>query len=170
MPYFHVHLSVDNLATNIEFYSRLFGAQAHKIKSDYAKWLIEDLRLIFAISSRGDRPGLNHFGVQALSDEDLAVLRTRAISANEGTFVDEADARCCYAKSDKHWVSDPQGIPWEHFYTRGDIEEFGDSVDVVAAADDEHPCCVPSPAQNEAAEGAVCCANSPEVLLDRECC
>ncbi|AWB32750.1 ArsI/CadI family heavy metal resistance metalloenzyme [Orrella marina] len=123
MKRFHVHLHVDDLSRNIDFYSTLFATQPARVESDYAKWMLDDPPVNFAISTRGSAPGIDHLGVQTDDTEELDTLRMRAQSADM-TLLDEGTTTCCYARSHKHWVTDPQGIAWEHFKTLGDIPVF----------------------------------------------
>ena len=125
MNRFHVHISVDDLAQNIRFYSAMFGAPPTVEKPDYAKWMLEDPRVNFAISSRGGAAGLNPLGFQVEAEDELQTLRQR-VDAAEIAARDEVGASCCYAKSDKYWVQDPQGIAWETFHTLGEIPVFGE--------------------------------------------
>jgi len=125
MKRFHVHVSVDDVAANVRFYSIIFGAEPTVRKHDYAKWMLEDPKLNFAISRRGRAAGVNHLGIQVDSDEELGELRRRVASA-EVALLDQKDASCCYAKSNKYWVMDPQGVPWETYHTMGAIETFGE--------------------------------------------
>ncbi len=117
MKRFHVHLVVRDLAASIAFYERLFGCAPSRRERDYAKWMLEDPRLNFAISDHGERAGLSHLGLQVETPGELAQLRALAESAAPGAVRDEGRVSCCYAQSDKHWASDPQGIAWEHFLT-----------------------------------------------------
>jgi hypothetical protein len=135
MKRFHVHLHVDDLARSIGFYSTLFAAEPTRVEADYAKWMLDDPRINFAISTRGSRPGIDHLGFQADDPRELAELRARAQAADQA-LVDEGETSCCYARSDKHWVTDPQGIAWEHFQSLGSIPVFHER----AAA-----CCAPAP-------------------------
>ena len=121
MKRFHVHLSVPDLAASIRFYSGMFGFAPTVEKDDYAKWMLDEPRVNFAISKRGARTGLNHLGLQADSADELAEIRGRFDAAERGAVVDETGAHCCYAVSDKHWVRDPQGIAWEAFHSLGTI-------------------------------------------------
>lgn len=125
MKRFHVHLSVTDLDRSIGFYSRLFSAEPSVVKTDYAKWMLEDPRINFAISTRAGKAGVNHLGFQVETDQELTSLREQAIQADL-TAVEDRGAACCYAKSDKHWIEDPQGIAWETFHTLGDIPVFGE--------------------------------------------
>ncbi len=124
MKRFHVHVHVTDLAQNIAFYSKMFGAQPARVEADYAKWMLDDPAVNFAISTRGHgHTGIDHLGLQVDNDADLAVLKARAQDADLA-LIDEGATTCCYAKSDKHWVIDPQGLPWEHFQTLGSIPVF----------------------------------------------
>lgn len=139
MKRMHIHVSVDDLAKNIEFYSALFGTQPSVVHADYAKWMLEDPRVNFAISDRGAKPGVDHLGIQAESENELAELAARLDAASLPTR-SEPGAQCCYASGDKHWTVDPQGIAWESFHTLASIPTFG-----------SHPvadraCCAPQPA------------------------
>jgi catechol 2,3-dioxygenase-like lactoylglutathione lyase family enzyme len=134
MKRFHVHLGVPDLAASIRFYTGLFGVAPSVEKHDYAKWMLEDPRVNFAISHRGGAPGLNHLGMQAESADELAGIRTQFETADAGTTVAEPGSRCCYVKSDKHWVTDPQGVAWEAFHTLETIPLFGGEPDVMPAA------------------------------------
>jgi lactoylglutathione lyase len=133
MKRFHVHAHVENLDASIAFYSKMFAAEPTRVESDYAKWMLEDPRINFAISTRGSKPGIDHLGFQTDSEEELAELKARAESADM-TLLDEGQTTCCYARSDKHWITDPQGIAWEHFHTLGDIPVFSESASRTAVA------------------------------------
>jgi len=124
MKRFHVHARVDDLSTSIAFYSKMFAADPSRVEADYAKWMLDDPRINFAISTRGGPVGIDHLGIQADDDEELAELRSRAVAADL-SLLDEGETACCYARSDKHWLVDPQGIAWEHFRALGDIPLFG---------------------------------------------
>ena len=123
MKRFHVHLHVDDLNRSIGFYSQLFAAQPARVEGDYAKWMLEDPPVNFAISTRGNKPGIDHLGIQTDDAEELAVLKARAEAADMA-LLDEGTTTCCYARSEKHWITDPQGIAWEHFHTLGNIPVF----------------------------------------------
>jgi catechol 2,3-dioxygenase-like lactoylglutathione lyase family enzyme len=125
MKRFHVHVGVEDLDRSIGFYSNLFGAEPAVRKDDYAKWMLDDPRINFAISQRGHAIGVNHLGLQVESDAELAAVRTLFEAADATATVAETGAMCCYAKSDKHWVTDPQGIAWEAFHTLGAVPFFG---------------------------------------------
>src|SRR5688572_18065959 len=115
MKRLHLHVSVPDLAQSIQFYEVLFGARPTVVKDDYAKWMIDDPRVNFAISQRERVTGVDHVGIQVDSAEELGELATRLKAAGEATFDQEATT-CCYAKSDKSWVNDPAGVRWETFY------------------------------------------------------
>jgi catechol 2,3-dioxygenase-like lactoylglutathione lyase family enzyme len=134
MKRFHVHVHVEDLDRNIDFYSKMFGVQPVRVESDYAKWMLDDPAVNFAISTRGQgQTGLDHFGIQVDNDADLATLKARAEAADL-SLVDEGVTTCCYARSDKHWVIDPQGLPWEHFQSLGSIPVFREAA-VIQPAD-----------------------------------
>ena len=157
MKRFHVHAHVADLATSVAFYSRMFAAEPTRLETDYAKWMLDDPRVNFAISTRGGAPGVDHLGMQADSDAELAELKTRFDAAGQ-PVLDEGTTSCCYARSDKHWVVDPQGIAWEHFRTLGDIPVFGEKP---AAREDASACCattepVPAAAARPARPGSCC--------------
>ncbi len=159
MKRFHVHIAVANLASSIDFYSKLFGQAPSKEKPDYAKWMLDNPRVNFAISARGHAIGVNHFGFQVDSAEELHALKQLAEAATGEQVITQADAACCYANSEKHWTMDPQGLAWEHFHTMSDAQQFGaDSVNVTAA------CCVPvkSSAQDDATTKSTCCIPNSE--------
>ena len=124
MKRFHVHLAVDNLVDSIRFYSTLFGATPTVEKTDYTKWMVDDPKINFAISSRGSQPGVNHLGLQVDTEQELRDMRDQLAAADAG-LTEESDAHCCYAVSDKYWVTDPQGVAWETYHTLSDIPVFG---------------------------------------------
>jgi catechol 2,3-dioxygenase-like lactoylglutathione lyase family enzyme len=124
MNRFHVHLHVADLAASIRFYSRLFGAEPARSEADYAKWMLDDPRLNFAISTRGEAGRIDHLGFQSDDAGGLAALKARAVEADAAAMMDEGATTCCYARSEKHWITDPQGVAWEQFHTLGDIPVF----------------------------------------------
>jgi len=140
MKRFHVHVSVDDLAAGIRFYSALFAAQPAVVKDDYAKWTLEEPRLNFAISCRGGRPGVDHLGLQTDSDAELEQLNARLQTAELATRA-EQEIACCYARSNKYWVTDPAGVAWETFHTLGTVPTFGEPATEAADA-----CCAPAAA------------------------
>ena len=158
MNRFHVHLNVADLATSIRFYTQLFAAEPTVLKSDYAKWMLEDPRVNFAISNTGRAPGIDHLGLQVDSNEELSALGVR-LDAAGGTVVPEDAAVCCYARSDKLWTEDPQGTRWETFHTVGEATTYyaGES----ACATDGAACTPDVRAMKPRVEkGTSCC--SPE--------
>ena len=126
MKRFHVHVSVDDLEANIKFYSTVFGAPPTVVKPDYAKWMVDDPRINFAISKRGLEPGVDHLGLQVESETELTALREQ-VARREIAALDQPNATCCYARSDKYWTTDPQGIAWETFHTLDSIPVYGDT-------------------------------------------
>lgn len=141
MKRMHIHLSVENLAVSIEFYNRLFGAVPTVEKTDYAKWMLEDPRMNFAISARGERPGLNHLGIQVEMAVELEAIQRR-LQAADMAVLTQTGTTCCYAQSDKHWVQDPSGIAWEAYQTLHDAPTFsGANKDARNSA-----CCTPAAA------------------------
>jgi catechol 2,3-dioxygenase-like lactoylglutathione lyase family enzyme len=156
MKRFHVHVAVDDLNRSIGFYSALFAAEPSVIKSDYAKWMLDDPRVNFAISTRGRQPGLDHLGIQAESGEELKEICARLHQAG-GTVIEQGQTSCCYAKSEKSWIDDPAGISWETFHTTGKSIEYGDgSGERVARVAHEKPCCAPAPKVDEPATASGC--------------
>ena len=143
MKRFHVHVAVDDLNANIRFYSTVFGTSPTVLKDDYAKWMLDDPRINFAISRRGAKPGLDHMGVQVESDEELATLRGQ-IGQAEIAALDQDNAACCYARSDKYWITDPQGIAWETFHTLDAVPVFGEDSRVADSAQEKSACCAPA--------------------------
>jgi catechol 2,3-dioxygenase-like lactoylglutathione lyase family enzyme len=132
MKRLHVHVGVKDLVKSIKFYSILFGARPAKVEQDYAKWMLEDPRVNFAISARGAQ-GVDHLGIQAEDSAELGLLAAQLKQAGEKTL-DQTATTCCYAKSDKSWVEDPDGLRWETFYTYGEATSYGEDVAQPAAA------------------------------------
>lgn len=151
MKRFHVHLHVEDLQASIRFYSQLFNAQPARVEIDYAKWMLDDPRVNFAISTRGSRPGLDHLGFQTDTTEELAELKAQAQNADMA-LLDEGQTTCCYAQSEKHWITDPQGIAWEHFHTLGNIPVFNEAPADLPGSHAGSACCAP------AASTTACCA------------
>jgi hypothetical protein len=152
MKRFHVHVSVDDLYASVRFYSTVFGAPPTVLKPDYAKWMMEDPRVNFAISARGIKPGVDHLGVQVESETEVTELRGQ-VAAAEMAALDQPNAQCCYARSDKYWITDPQGIAWETFRTLDTIPLYGDTARAEPTA-----CCSAVPAvASEAAKSGACC-------------
>lgn len=158
MKRFHVHVGVKDLDQSIGFYSTLFGAEPTIIKADYAKWMLDDPRVNFAISAgQHATKGVEHLGIQAESDEELAEVYGR-LKAADRPLIEEAGATCCYAKSEKSWIGDPDGVIWEAFFTNGEATVYGDSPSFAALSPNasNDTCCVPSlPAATD--HKASCC-------------
>ena len=152
---FHVHLHVEDLSQSIAFYNKLFAAQPARHETDYAKWMLEDPPVNFAISTRGQAVGIDHLGIQTDNADELAALRARAQAADL-SLADQGQTTCCYARSEKHWITDPQGIAWEHLHTLGNIPVFNEAA-VPAAS--PAACCAPSP-QGKPVGIAIKAANS----------
>jgi catechol 2,3-dioxygenase-like lactoylglutathione lyase family enzyme len=138
MKRFHIHLAVDNLQQNIDFYSALFQAEPTVLEADYAKWMLDDPRINFAISSRGRKPGLDHLGLQVEFDHELETVQQGLASAAL-PVAPQKQAACCYAESNKYWTVDPQGIAWEAFHSLGSIPMFGE--DQVIQLQQVSACC-----------------------------
>lgn len=152
MKRLHVHVSVENIEESVKFYSTMFGAEPVKQKPDYAKWLLDDPQLNFAISARGRKPGFDHFGIQVDEETELSEVRQRIEKAELKTF-DEGETTCCYAKSDKTWVMDPAGLPWEAYRFMGDAEIFQES----KTEANKTSCCAPKSTNKEAPKKTGCC-------------
>ena len=125
MKRFHVHVHVENLAQNIAFYSAMFNQSPARLEADYAKWMLTDPPVNFAISTRGDALGVDHLGIQVDSAEELAALKDNATKADMA-LLDDGETTCCYSRSDKYWLTDPQGIAWEQFHTLDSIPVFSE--------------------------------------------
>ncbi|MDN3920301.1 ArsI/CadI family heavy metal resistance metalloenzyme [Roseateles violae] len=149
MKRFHVHAHVEDLKASIAFYSALFDAAPTRVEGDYAKWMLDDPRINFAISTRGGKPGVDHLGIQTDTEEELVHLKARAKAADMA-LLDEGETTCCYAHSDKYWLTDPQGIAWEQFHTLGSIPVFSQGLPVTA--EPGSACCTgdaPKPKDNK---------------------
>jgi catechol 2,3-dioxygenase-like lactoylglutathione lyase family enzyme len=171
MKRFHVHVAVPDLDASIGFYSTLFGAEPTVRKPDYAKWMLEDPRVNFAISQRGAHSGVNHLGFQVDSDPELEAVHQNLVAANRGITA-EKDAHCCYAVSDKYWVTDPAGVAWETFHSLGTIPVYGEDAASNACGTGETMCCgsgaTPSNASKEAEPG--CGRASSEAVTSKVSC
>jgi hypothetical protein len=139
MKRFHVHVGVKDLQQSINFYSALFAVAPSVVKDDYAKWMLDDPRINFAISTRSGKAGLDHLGLQVDSDEELTQVEAQLKHASP-EVIDQKGAACCYAESDKHWVQDPSGIAWEAFRTLGTVPVFGAQKKTIAL---QSACCAP---------------------------
>jgi catechol 2,3-dioxygenase-like lactoylglutathione lyase family enzyme len=150
MKHLHVHVSVKDLQMSIRFYTQLFASDPVVRKDDYAKWMLEDPPVNFAISERDGKPGVQHLGIQVEDRSELAEVYARLQRA-EGPVIEEGETICCYARSEKSWIDDPQGVQWETFLTTGESTEYGtDEIrSVTEKRQAEAPCCAPR-----------CCASS----------
>jgi catechol 2,3-dioxygenase-like lactoylglutathione lyase family enzyme len=131
MKRLHVHVSVEDVSQSVRFYSTLFAAEPAVVKPDYAKWMLDDPRVNFAISARGGAGGLDHFGIQVETPAELQEVYGRLQKADR-PVLEEGATTCCYAKSEKAWITDPQGLSWETFLTSGASTVYGDSADLGA--------------------------------------
>jgi catechol 2,3-dioxygenase-like lactoylglutathione lyase family enzyme len=151
MKRLHVHVAVDDLKQSVGFYSALFGTEPSVTKADYAKWMLDDPRVNFAISTRGRQAGLDHLGIQVEDKDELSEVYARLHKA-KGNVIEQGQTNCCYAKSEKAWIDDPSGISWETFLTTGESTVYGDgSGERVARVAHEKSCCAPqtiAPAAN----------------------
>jgi lactoylglutathione lyase len=165
MKRFHVHVSVKNLDHSIDYYSTLFAQAPTVRQADYAKWMLEDPRVNFAISTRRQSIGLNHLGFQVDTDEELRGMHAQLQAADE-RLIQEDEQPCCYARSNKYWVTDPTGIAWETFHTLGSIPVFGEDAPVLnhgqSTISTESPkaaaCCAPTAKAQPIVSGSSCCA------------
>lgn len=152
MKRLHVHVAVDNIQNAIGFYSALFAARPSVLKPDYAKWMLEDPRVNFAISTRGREKGLDHLGIQVESEDELHEVYARLKQAG-GDIIEQGQTVCCYAKSEKSWIDDPAGIAWETFHTTGESTFYGDGTGENSARiahEKRDACCAPSPKEQAA--------------------
>jgi catechol 2,3-dioxygenase-like lactoylglutathione lyase family enzyme len=154
MKRLHVHVSVGDLAESIRFYSTLFGADPTVREQDYAKWMLDDPRVNFAISDRGAARGLDHLGVQVESEGELREIAAR-LAAADRPLLEQKDTSCCYARGDKAWSRDPQGVRWETFLTRGALTVYGS--DAPRISEKACGCDADAPARSEEASPSACC-------------
>ena len=159
MKRMHVHVAVEDLQRSIGFYSALFAVGPSIVKPDYAKWMLEDPRVNFAISARGRQAGLDHLGIQVEDQSELKEVFARLHRAG-GNVIEQGQTNCCYAKSEKSWIDDPSGIAWETFLTTGESTDYGDgSGEREARIARNKACCEPTSAAMTAnSEAATCCA------------
>lgn len=152
MKRFHVHLAVASLNDSLRFYTALFGQEPTVLKGDYAKWMLEDPRVNFAISQRGAQPGVDHLGFQVDSDEELEALNQQLANASLPS-VKQFDTACCYVQSNKYWSVDPQGIAWEGFHSLTNIPTFnGETIPETKSA-----CCAPKKPSQDTPSKRECC-------------
>ena len=150
MKRMHLHVNVADLAQSIRFYETLFGAPPSVVRDDYAKWMLDDPRVNFAISARNRASGVDHIGIQVERSAELQDLAARLKAAGADTFDQEATT-CCYARSDKTWVRDPSGVKWETFFTFGESTHYGEDEEAPAAATDSD-CCPQKPRTGDTAQ------------------
>ena len=159
MKRLHVHVAVNDLSQSIGFYSALFAAQPAVVKTDYAKWMLDDPRVNFAISTRGREPGLDHLGIQVEDKGELQEVYARLREAG-GNIIEQGETACCYAKSEKSWIDDPAGIAWETFLTTGESTNYGDGTGENTARiahEKQSACCAPQATAAPAAAGTTGC-------------
>ena len=160
MKRLHVHVSVADLSASISFYEKLFGTVPSVTKDDYAKWMLEDPKVNFAISTNRQPVGVNHLGIQVETDDELRSME-KQLTAADKQMIMESEQPCCYARSNKYWVTDPTGIAWETFHTLGSIPVYGEDTAVFGNGVSTMPleatssCCVP---KKEEPKGSSCCA------------
>jgi catechol 2,3-dioxygenase-like lactoylglutathione lyase family enzyme len=171
MKRFHVHVAVPDLAESIGFYSTLFGAEPAVRKPDYAKWMLDDPRINFAISQRGGSAGVNHLGFQVESDADLETVHEQLVAAGRGITA-EKSANCCYAVSDKYWVTDPAGVAWETFHTLGSVPVYGEDTASNACGSGGACCGTASKQRDETSRAApsACCGSAGVASEKSSCC
>ncbi|MDI3308822.1 MAG: ArsI/CadI family heavy metal resistance metalloenzyme [Acetobacteraceae bacterium] len=159
MKRMHVNLSVEEIGASVRFYTGLFGVEPTVLKPDYAKWMLDDPRVNFAIAARGRQTGLDHLGIQVESSEELAEVYGR-LKAAGGPPLEQGNVTCCYAQSEKSWITDPQGVAWEAFLTHGESTIYGDGTGEVpgAKAEATSACCAPSRAPAATAPATSRCA------------
>jgi catechol 2,3-dioxygenase-like lactoylglutathione lyase family enzyme len=167
MKRFHIHVAVPDLAESIGFYSTLFGAEPSVRKADYAKWMLEDPRVNFAISQRSSSAGINHLGFQVDSDAELESAHDQLVAAGR-RITAEKGAHCCYAVSDKYWVTDPAGVAWETFHSLGSIPVYGSDEEVDACGAQPTVCCGLRAEASVGAAKSACCG--PKDTADRSSC
>ena len=161
MKRLHVHVAVNDLSQSIGFYSALFAAQPAVIKMDYAKWMLDDPRVNFAISTRGREVGLDHLGIQVEDASELQEVYARLREAG-GNIIEQGETACCYAKSEKSWIDDPAGIAWETFLTTGESTNYGDGTGentARVAHEKQGSCCVPQAAVTPVASCTTGCTS-----------
>lgn len=161
MKRMHIHVAVKDIPASIKFYSTMFGAEPSVVKHDYAKWMLDDPRVNFAVSTFGRGAGLDHLGIQVESPDELSEIAGRLKSAEE-SIVEQPNAACCYARSDKAWATDPSGLSWETFFTMGETTVYGEDLRPVAAprtvaAAPASPCCASEVKVAAPAPAGACC-------------
>lgn len=155
MKRLHVNVAVADLEASMKFYTSLFASEPTTVKSDYAKWMLDDPRVNFAITTRGDRKGIDHLGIQVENEHELGDVYSRLKSAG-GPVIEQGETTCCYARSEKNWISDPDGIAWETFLTKGESPVYGADANI---QDQLSTCCAKAPAE-DAATAKSCCGDA----------
>ena len=168
MKRFHVHVAVSDLQQSIRFYSALFDAPPSVTKTDYAKWMLEDPRVNFAISARGAKRGVDHLGIQVEAEDELRDVYGR-LKAAERPVLEQGEVTCCYARSEKSWISDPEGIAWETFLTRGESTVYGESAKL-AMPESGEACCVSIETGEDCCAGDALAAPRPAAATASACC
>jgi catechol 2,3-dioxygenase-like lactoylglutathione lyase family enzyme len=166
MKRFHVHVAVDDLPASIRFYAALFASEPTVVKPDYAKWMLDDPRVNFAISQRGGTPGIRHLGIQVEGETELAEMYGHLRRA-ERPVLEEKDTTSCYAQSDKQWIVDPQGVAWETFLTKGETTVYGQGVAIESLGASAAPLCCGSGATPPATAPASLCGCGASGAGDR---
>ncbi len=156
MKRFHLHMHVTDLSENLRFYSALFATEPTRVESDYAKWMLEDPPINFAISTRGKSSGIDHLGFQTDDALQLPQMMAQAVAADKA-MLDEGTGTCCYARSTKHWVTDPQGVAWEQFHTLDSIPTFNEA-SATANLMNNMPLVTESIDSGATNSGSACCA------------
>ena len=152
MKRLHVNVAVSDLEESMRFYTSLFATEPTLVKTDYAKWMLDDPLVNFAITTRGERKGIDHLGIQVENDAELSEVYSRLKTAG-GPVIEQGDTTCCYAQSEKNWISDPEGIAWETFLTKGESPVFG----VSESLRDQLSACCAKPATTTS-----CCDSPPQ--------
>jgi catechol 2,3-dioxygenase-like lactoylglutathione lyase family enzyme len=153
MKRLHVNLAVSDLDASVRFYSTFFNAAPSVLKDDYAKWMLEDPRVNFAVTTRGEVKGMDHLGIQVESKEELDEVYGRLKTAS-APVIEQGETTCCYARSEKNWVIDPQGVPWETFLTTGDSPVYGSDDDRIPS---HASACCANPARDSRKPSSACC-------------
>jgi len=168
MKRFHVHVSVSDLTDSVRFYSQMFGAEPGVLKDDYAKWMLDDPRINFAISMKRQPLGVNHLGFQVESDEELRGMQVQ-LEAADSQVLQEDEQPCCYVRSNKYWVTDPTGIAWETFHSLSTIPVYGEDTPVfnhgtsvvpIKVANPQSGCCVPAAKTEAPVVKSPCCGTN----------
>ncbi len=162
MKRLHVHVTVADLDASMRFYTSLFACEPNLVKTDYAKWMLDDPRVNFAITTRGSRKGIDHLGIQVENEAEPGGIYAR-LKAAGGPVIEQDETTCCYAQSEKNWISDPEGIPWETFLTKGESAVYG----VDANFRDQASACCAKPSAENAGTATSCCDTSPEEKSSR---